>query len=111
MSDNSIGEVLKALLGDNAEGKLKSVLGMLEDNNINASPENLNNTIIPEDSKSIQNPDLSKVSSIFNERSYQNDPRSNLLLALKPYMSENRKKNIDSAIKLLAISKMSGLFR
>ena len=40
-----------------------------------------------------------------------NDSRSNLLMSLKPYMRDNRKRSIDSAVRLLNISKLAGLFR
>ena len=39
------------------------------------------------------------------------DSRSNLLMSLKPYMRDNRKRSIDSAVRLLNISKLAGLFR
>lgn len=39
------------------------------------------------------------------------DSRSNLLMSLKPYMRDTRKHSIDSAVRLLNISKLAGLFR
>ena len=39
------------------------------------------------------------------------DSRSNLLMSLKPYMRDTRKRSIDSAVRLLNISKLAGLFR
>ena len=39
------------------------------------------------------------------------DSRANLLMSLKPYMRDNRKRSIDSAVRLLNISKLAGLFR
>ena len=37
--------------------------------------------------------------------SNKNDPRSNLLLSLKPYLKESRKKKVDQYIKLFGLSK------
>ena len=48
------------------------------------------------------------VSKMTDSRS---DSRSNLLMSLKPYMRDTRKRSIDSAVRLLNISKLAGLFR
>ena len=37
--------------------------------------------------------------------SNKNDPRSNLLLSLKPYLKESRKKKVDQYVKLFGLSK------
>ena len=48
------------------------------------------------------------VSKMTDSRS---DSRANLLMSLKPYMRDTRKRSIDSAVRLLNISKLAGLFR
>ena len=48
------------------------------------------------------------VSKMTDSRS---DSRSNLLMSLKPYMRDTRKRSIESAVRLLNISKLAGLFR
>ncbi len=88
-------DTLKDLLGDNAEDKIKSVMDMLK----GEGNGNDNNSL-----------DLSKIQEIGNILSAQDDERSRLLLSLKPFMRSSRQKGIDSAIKLLALSKFSGLF-
>ena len=37
--------------------------------------------------------------------SNKNDPRTNLLLSLKPYLKESRKQKVDQYIKLFGIEK------
>lgn len=41
----------------------------------------------------------------------QNDPRSNLLLSLKPYLKPNRKDKLDQYVKLLNMSSIFELFK
>ncbi len=40
----------------------------------------------------------------------KDDPRSNLLLSLKPYLKESRKDKVDQYIKLLGMSRMMEVF-
>lgn len=88
-------DTLKDLLGDNAEDKIKTVMDMLKGDGKS------------EDNNSL---DLSKLQDIGNILSNPQDERSRLLLSLKPFMRSSRQKGIDSAIKLLTLSKFSGLF-
>ena len=37
--------------------------------------------------------------------SNKNDPRSNLLMSLKPYLKESRKKKVDQYVKLFGLGK------
>ncbi len=101
---NSAADMLRGLLGDGAGEKLKSLLG--SDNNSGKQE------VLPEDAGSLQNDDYTqRVMNLVNELSRPNDTRSQLLLSLRPYMSDNRKRSIDNAVKLLNISKISGMFK
>lgn len=42
--------------------------------------------------------------------SNKNDPRSNLLMSLKPYLNDNRKEKLDQYIQFLNISKVLDAF-
>ena len=62
--------------------------------------------------------DLPAIMSIISKlRSSGNDPRSQLLTALKPHLSEPRREKVDTAIKIikvleiLPLMKESGLFK
>ncbi len=88
-------DTLKDLLGDNAEDKIKTVMDMLRGD----EKSDDNNSL-----------DLSKLQDIGNILSHPDDERSRLLLSLKPFMRSSRQKGIDSAVKLLTLSKFSGLF-
>ena len=113
MADDMMA-TLKELLGDNAEEKIQSVLSALGSGN---SSESASVSQITSDSSpaSSFNADtlrsIGNLKSIIDDIGRPNDTRSNLLMSLKPYMRSERQKSIDSAIKLLNLSKFSGLFR
>lgn len=91
-------ETLKGILGDNAEEKIGNVMEMLN------SSENDGGT---------PNVDLiQQAQGLMQQLSASgNDNRSRLLMSLKPYMRENRRHSIDSAVKLLNLTKLSHLFK
>lgn len=93
-------DTLKEILGDDAEDKIKGVMSSLSGSPItdNASGD------VSDFSADIRGL-MDKLSSP------QSDPRANLLLSLRPYMSERRKKSIDGAVRLLNLSKLSGLMK
>lgn len=41
----------------------------------------------------------------------RNDPRTNLLMSLRPYMRAGRQTSIDNAVKMLNLVKMASLFK
>lgn len=87
---------LKELLGDNAEDTIKGVMDSLSGGSSEADSS--------DDSSDLR----VLMDKLSNSRS---DPRTNLLLSLKPYMSEERKRSIDGAVRLLSLSKLSGLMK
>ena len=56
--------------------------------------------------------ELGKVMSIISKlKSGANDPRSNLLSALKPHLSEPKRDKVDTAIKILKIIELLPLIK
>jgi len=49
---------------------------------------------------------LLKIKSIMDGINNKDDPRTNLLLSLKPYLKENKKSKIDQYIQFLSMSKV-----
>lgn len=101
-------ETLKELLGDNAEEKINSVVNMLgsdKADSTQASPPMLSDVDMSMPELMIQ------AQGLLSKLSSGGDDRSNLLMSLKPYMRENRKKSIDSAVKLLNMAQLSELFK
>ena len=113
MADDMLN-ILKGMLGDNAEEKIQSVLSALgnsqsvpEENSVPTSSDNFS---VP---ASGTNPmeSIGNLKNIFESIGSPNDSRTNLLMSLRPYMRSQRQQSIDSAIKLLNLSRFSGIFK
>ncbi len=53
----------------------------------------------------------STIKNAVSSLNYSGDNRINLLSALKPYMRQSRADNIDKAIKMLKLTKLSSIFK
>ena len=118
MADNDIMSSLKGLLGDNADEKIGMVMNALKGNS--EKPVDVESDIVvdnSENSSSIgfarndSDQYISQIKNIIGQMSSTNDSRSNLLMSLRPYMRQNRQKSIDNVVKILNLSKISGLFK
>lgn len=108
---------------------MKKITAMINSNNSddsssnNSSPndsscEDSNSSNHYEDSNTASNnfnidiATLLKMKTIMDKmNNTQNDPRSNLLLSLKPYLKPSRKDKLDQYIKLLNMSNIIELFK
>lgn len=114
---DSVYDTIKGLLGDNADEKINSVLNSLSSgsNSSNDSKGDMNDedSALSAPQLNLQNIDyLMKLRNVVDELgTVGDDNRSRLLMSLKPYMNGSRQKSIDSAIKLLNLTKLSALFR
>jgi hypothetical protein len=104
---NDMMDTLRGILGDNADEKIQSVLSGLQSNQggRESSPEAVTAGL------GGSNDYLTQIKSIVGQMENANDTRSNLLLSLKPYMRAERQKSIDSAVKILNLTRFSGLFK
>ncbi len=112
---------LKGLLGDNAEEKIGMVMNALQgsgedqinvEDDISINENNSGNSLsLSGGNSSDVGQYVSRIKGLIDEMSNANDSRSNLLMSLRPYMRDNRKKSIDNVVKILNLSKMSGLFK
>lgn len=53
---------------------------------------------------------IMKMKSIIDKMNVKDDPRSNLLESLKPYLKESRKQKVDQYIQLMNISRVMDVF-
>ena len=53
---------------------------------------------------------IMKMKSIIDKMNSKDDPRSNLLKSLKPYLNESRKSKVDQYIGLMNMSKVMDVF-
>ncbi len=75
--------------------------------NSNNNQENTSST----DSGNIDLDTMLKIKSILEKmNNNKNDPRSNLLNSLRPYMRDSRKENIDKYTNLLKMADLASLF-
>ena len=113
MADDILN-TLKGILGDNAEDKIQSVLSSLRDSGGTSTESNSFSVPDGSSSPSLPSDMLSSVNglkNIIDGLGAPNDSRTNLLMSLRPFMRSERQQSIDSAVKLLNITKFSGLFK
>ncbi len=77
--------------------------------NFNFSNENNNPSNF--DFSNIDINTIMKMKSIMEKMNSKDDPRSNLLYSLKPYLRESKKEKLDQYANLLNIAKLSELFK
>ncbi len=92
-----ISDTLKDILGDDAEDKIRNIMGSLSDGG--------------GEGKGIDTEYIDQMRRLAGMLDSGNDSRARLLQSLKPYMRDTRKRSIDTAIRLLNISKLAGLMR
>ena len=120
---NDMMSTLKGLLGDNADEKIQSVLSALQNTNQTPKEETVETTAAPVETPKPTPPRpvsssgadgmeyIMKIKNVIDEMGSANDARSNLLMSLRPYMRQERQRGIDNAIRVLNLSKFSGLFK
>lgn len=122
---NDMMDMLKGILGNDAEEKIKTVMSSLgvNENNQPQTPSNTDTevgsqiaTTQPTTSMPAINTDaiagMMKIKNMFDEMTNgKNDTRSNLLMSLKPYMRSSRQKSIDNAVRIIGLTKLTDLFR
>lgn len=89
-------------------------------NSNNFSPDDLNNLFssFTNSSSNSENNDpsfdintLLKMKSIISTMNKKDDPRTNLLYSLKPYLRNSRKSKLDQYVNLLNMTKMADIFK
>lgn len=80
-------------------------------NNSNSNTQDNQNANNSFDFNNIDMNTILKMKSIMDKMNNSNDPRSNLLYSLKPYLREERKQKVDQYANLLNVAKMAELFK
>ena len=109
MSNNDISNIMnqfnKMLQNNEFPDELKNALNSFK----NSSNNDNSNTDSNNSDFSISDIDINtilKMKKIMESmNSSKDDPRRNLLLSLKPYLRENRKKKVDQYIQLFGLEK------
>lgn len=106
---NKLIENVMSALGDNPAETLSQMLSSLTDktDNSDESPKETGESA-PQNDLGIDPSMLLAIQGLLNQsNNHEKDDRSALLSALKPFMSEDRRPQIDRAIKLLHLSKLA----
>jgi hypothetical protein len=86
---------------------VSNMMGNKTSNNENASRNQSNQF----DFSKIDANTILKMQSIMNKMNNSNDPRTNLLYSLKPYLRDERKGKVDQYANLLNVAKIADLLK
>lgn len=102
---NAINQLQNMLSSGNGAKGIEDMLGSLTNSSdeISPSPDNSTNLFSPDN--------MMKMRSIMDSFQNHDDPRSQLLLALKPYLSPSRGARLDNALMLLSLGKIPGIMK
>lgn len=106
-------ENFSSMMSNNATNTSNNNNNNSENSNISNNPNfsNGNNTSNNFDFSNIDINTIMKMKSIMEKMNSKDDPRSNLLYSLKPYLRESKKEKLDQYANLLNIAKLSELFK
>ena len=79
-----------------------------QNSNQSSNQKSSNNTF---DFSNIDMNTILKMKSVMEKMNNKNDPRSNLLYSLKPYLREGRKEKLDQYANLLNVAKIAELLK
>lgn len=101
---NNIMEQLNQMLNNNTvPDELKTIVDNLKNSSSDKSSEQSSND---SNSFNIDMGTMLKMKQVMDSiNSSKDDPRTNLLLSLKPYLKDSRKKKVEQYIKLFGIEK------
>lgn len=127
MNNEDMSEIINkfsSMLNNNSSNNEAS--SSSDSGNLNISPEtisamaqmlssrnNSDETHEKSDTNSVPNIDIDtilKFKNAFDKMNSKDDPRSKLLLALKPYLKESRKEKLEQYIQIFNISKVIDIF-
>jgi len=86
---------------------LNNLFNMINNNSDSSKKEDSSDS---SNSSGIDFDTILKMKSIIDKINTKDDPRSNLLKSLKPYLNESRKSKIDQYIQLMNLSKVLEIF-
>lgn len=79
--------------------------------NSNSNSDSNSNSNTSDNASSIDLETIMKIKSIIETLNTKNDPRSNLLYSLKPYLRKSKQSKLDQYANLLKITQMTDLFK
>lgn len=107
MNDNNINNIMDQLnqmfSSNTVPDELKTIIDNIKNSSSDKSSEQSSND---SNSFNIDMGTMLKMKQVIDSiNSTKDDPRTNLLLSLKPYLKDSRKKKVEQYIKLFGIEK------
>lgn len=91
---------------------MQNFSSMMNNNgNSNSGNSNGNNTSGGFDFSSIDMNTIMKMKSVMDKMNAKDDPRTNLLRSLKPYLRDEKKEKLDQYANLMNVAKVAELFK
>lgn len=113
MDEMNFADAINSILSDpETGGKIKDIVQSLS-GGADVGSSSGENTTNAQNFQSAM-PDISKImkfKSMYDSAMHDKDPRVMLLTALRPYLSAQRAKNLDSCIKFLRFYKIAGMLK
>lgn len=127
--DQAISQLRNMLSSPDGQNQLENLVGSLLGNNsapaqnqstspslptpapTNEAGNILSGLLSGSSSSPINGESLMKIKNIMDGLQMDNDPRVNLLSALRPYISSTRGQHIDHAIRLMSIGKLPNILK
>ena len=101
-NSNSTGQTENPSISPEA---INNIMNMIKNNNKDNSSESTSNS-----ANSIDMETIMKLKTVLEKVNTRDDPRSNLLLSLKPYLKESRKSKVEQYIQLFNMTKFLDIF-
>lgn len=104
--DKAIGQLKDMLSTEEGQKELENIIGGVQEtqqgynlpsNKTNSNPFNMDA--------------IMKIKGVMDSMQMGDDPRVNLMSALRPYISKSRGNHIDSAIKIMSLGKLPYLLK
>lgn len=89
---------------------ISNLVSMLNKNNTSDNTKNDSNDDSSNSGYNIDFETIMKFKNIMDKMNSKDDPRSKLLISLKPYLKDNKKNKIDQYIQFLNISRVMEMF-
>lgn len=102
ISPDMVNNLFSMLNNSNSSGNTSNSSSDSSNSNNNQNNEN--------SSSGIDIETIMRMKTIIDKMNVKDDPRSNLLQSLKPYLKESRKSKVDQYIQLMNMSKVIDVF-
>lgn len=89
---------------------VNNLMNMINNSSNNSSNSSQSNNDFSSSPNSIDFDTILKMKSIIDKMNIKDDPRSNLLESLKPYLKESRRSKVDQYVQLMNMSKVMESF-